>query len=105
MEKPMTKFFCKDRLSGERALTDKLEEALAIGEEWLADHRKEANHDGEWLNDVEDLTVGFAAESGDEDDDIVTHRATFIGTGDEGFDCAILPVPAPVAAPEVPQCK
>ncbi|MCS4089092.1 hypothetical protein [Rhizobium sp. BK176] len=101
----MTKFFCKDRLSGERAEVDTLEEALTIGEEWLADHRNEAQHDGEWLNDVEDLTVGLVADSGDEEDDIVTHRATFVGTDEEGFDCTILPVPVAVAAPEAPQCK
>lgn len=101
----MTKFFCKDRLAGERVVSETLDEALAISEEWLADYRKEANHDGEWLNDVEDLTVGIAADTGEEDDDVVTHRATFIGTDGEGFDCAILPVPAPVAALEVPQCK
>jgi hypothetical protein len=101
----MTKFFCKDRLSGERAVVDTLDEALSIGDEWLDDHRKEAHHDGEWLSDVEDLTVGFVADTGDEDDDVVTHRATFIGTEDEGFDCAILPVPTAVAAPEVPKCK
>ncbi|MCZ7861838.1 hypothetical protein O9X98_10665 [Agrobacterium salinitolerans] len=101
----MTKFFCSDQLSGERILTDTPDEALALAEDFLKDHRREANHDGEWLNDVENLTVGMASETGDEDDDIITHRATFIGSNGKGFDCAILPVPAPVAAPKAPQYK
>ncbi|MBY3158399.1 hypothetical protein HFO56_39560 [Rhizobium laguerreae] len=101
----MTIFFCNDRLAGERVVTDTLDEAIAVAEEFLKDHREAANFDGEWLNDVEDLTVGTVSETGDEDDDIVTHRATFIGSEKEGFDCAILPVPIPVAAPEAHQCK
>jgi hypothetical protein len=101
----MTKFFCSDRLAGERVVTDTQDEALAVAEDFLKEYRKEADNDGEWMNDVEDLTVGMVADTGDEDDDIVTHRATFVGTENEGFDCAILPVPAPVAAPEVRQCK
>lgn len=83
----MTVFFCRDGANNERETCPSLEEALALGAENIRYYRREANLDGEWPMGTDDIEVGLVAESGNEDDDIVTHRATFFGNDEEGYDC------------------
>ncbi len=96
----MERFYCEDRANGERQVYDTLSDALKDAQTTLKDYRKEATLDGEWDRSVEDLTVGIVAESGDEEDDIVTHRTRYIPDEDDqdAFDVVILPVDQVVPA-------
>jgi hypothetical protein len=94
----MPKYYSEDRGAGERNVYDTIEEALEDADINLKEYRKSANSDGEWDASVENLTVGIVAESGDEDDDTITHRAQYVADGDEGsFDVIFVEVEKPSA--------
>jgi hypothetical protein len=94
----MPQYYCEDRGAGERHVYDTLAEALEDAAICLKEYRRSANSDFEWDMSVEDLTVGIVAESGDEDDDIVTHRTRYISDGDEGsFDVTFVEIEQPTA--------
>lgn len=83
-------YFCEDRANGERHVYDLLEEALEDARISLKEYRKSANENFEWDMSVEDLTVGIVADSGDPDDDIVTHRTRYVPMEEDSFDVEIV---------------
>lgn len=91
----MTRYYCHDRGAGERELMDTLEEALAAADESIKAYRSSARHDGEWMLESEDVTVGIVAESGDEEDDVATHSSRLVGDDEEGYECFMRELGAP----------
>jgi len=95
----MSQYYCDDPGTGERHVYGTLQEALEDAEIALKEYHKAAEFDGEWDMSVENLTVGLVAESGDEDDDIATHRTRYVAGEEEGtFDVVFGEIEKPSAA-------
>lgn len=97
----MAGFYSSDPCAGVREVFDTLEEALECARINLDEYRKSAVADGEWMKDAEDVAVGHDPETGEEDD-VPTHKATFVGDDENGYDCVITPLPLVPSSPSIP---
>lgn len=92
----MSKFFSKDPAGAVRNLYDTEQEALEDAAYNLEEYRRDAREDGEWSREASDICVGVATTLPGvelhDDYDVVTHRATFVGNEDEGYEVEIRPV-------------
>lgn len=98
----MTAFYCKEPAAGERHVYTTEAEAMEELRQILDDHSREATLDGEWMRDIEDVSMGFAGvdEDSDFEDDVATYRIKLVGSKRRGYEAEIVKVePVLVSAP------